>query len=151
MRVWLVSRCVYRWDIFLHKRTAGIRLRCWVWRAISRYALFSSSWYNIASRIETMVLAPIFLRLIVYRFSLPLPFPNVKILLENIMAGGFEIREQKLENFFLFLNFLEKKKYCFARNARNLVWKRYIYYMYIYIGVICTHFFIIYCQYIPTA
>lgn len=48
------------------------------------------------------------------------------------MAGGFEIREQKLENFFLFLNFLEKKKYCFARNARNLVWKRYIYYMYIF-------------------
>lgn len=23
---WRVSRCVYRWDIFLHRRTAGIRL-----------------------------------------------------------------------------------------------------------------------------
>lgn len=79
-----------------------------------------------------MVLAPIFLRLIVYRFSLPLPFPNVKILLENIMAGGFEIREQKLENFFLFLNFLEKKKILFCKKRKKLFGKD-IYIICIYI------------------
>lgn len=49
--------------------------------------LYFRSWYNIASRIETMVLAPIFLRLIVYRFSLPRFPSNVKILLQNIMVG----------------------------------------------------------------
>lgn len=80
-----------------------------------------------------MVLAPIFLRLIVYRFSLPLPFPNVKILLENIMAGGFEIREQKLENFFLFLNFLEKKKILLRKKRKKFgLEKIYILYVYIY-------------------
>lgn len=85
MRVWLVSRCVYRWDIFLHKRTAGIRLRCYgMEREPSVVMLYFRSWYNIATRIETMVLAPIFLRLIVYRFSLPYFPSNVKIFARNI-------------------------------------------------------------------
>lgn len=49
------------------------------------------------------------------------------------MAGGFEIREQKLENFFLFLNFLEKKRNILHRKKRKKLFGKDIYIICIYI------------------